>query len=215
MSKSTVFQNVVSGLLAVSALAVSAALLHRELRPGVEAEVPVVIEGWASLAARVPDFGTMKPAARIVLFSDYACPYCRDLDSKLPDLLARHPGRLAVVRYEYPLRDIHPHAFSAAVAAKCAAAQGIHATFQRSLFASNLAAAEPDYSTIAVEAGVADREAFDTCLHGLPAGREVEADIAVAKKLGIDSVPAFIVDGKLYTGTRDIEALEDIISEVL
>lgn len=208
------FQDIVSAILVVCAIAMTGIVAYRQFRQPA-AEAPRAVHDWEALALRTPDLGPPEARTRVVLFSDYQCPYCRDLDAKLEELAGRHPGRIAVVRYEYPLQAIHPRAHRAAVAAKCAASQEIRAPFQARLFAADLAAADPDYRAMAALVGVPDLPEFATCLDDPNASREVDADMAIANGLGIDSVPVFIVDGKLYTGTRDMDALEDIVADVL
>src|SRR5215471_1852339 len=62
--------------------------------------------------------------ATVVEYVDFECPFCRRLDAVLGPLVAKHPGRVRVVRKHVPLTKIHPHAESAARASVCAEAQG-------------------------------------------------------------------------------------------
>ena len=211
MNGSNPLQTALSIALVASALAVAGVLVHREFA-GRQTAGSIAVEGWERLTARVPDMGAANARHRIVLFSDYQCPYCRDLEASLSSVVARHAADLAVVRYEYPLRSAHPRAFAAAISAKCGSRQGLRHAFQSRLFEQDLDAVEDDFLGIAKSSGVPDLVAFSRCMKSVSAEGAVKADMTVAERLGIDSVPAFIVDGRLYSGTRDVDALEEIIS---
>lgn len=207
------FDQALTALLAGCALAVATVAVHREFFPGT-APIPVrPIAGWRALAAgRAPALGDARARARIVLFSDFQCPYCRDLDRKLESALASLGGHVAVVRYDLPLTRIHAHAYPAARASRCAARQGAGRRFDALLFARDLDARGIGFPQLAREAGVPDPAAFRACLDDPRVSRAVDADMAVAHRLGIEGVPAMIVGGRLYSGTMESGALRDLLS---
>ena len=208
------WQDAASAVLVVCAVIVAAIVVRREFLPPAQ-DAPRPVAGWEPLAGRTPDVGPASAAIRIVLFSDYACPYCRDLDVKFGELVRRYPGKLAIVRYEYPLQEAHPAARGGAIAAKCAASQGVRSQFQSRLFSSDLSSVGTDYRALASTTGVPDLRAFEDCMVHGNAARDVDTDIAAGNRFGIDGVPAFIVDGELYSGTPEMCELEALVSEWL
>ncbi len=215
MNASRLAQNATTGVLVICAIVMTVVAVRRELMP-TAAPGSRPVSGWTRLADnRIPAMGPDGAGARIVLFSDYQCPFCKDLDEKLSTLVARHPGRLSVIRYEYPLTQIHAAAYAAAIAAKCAGQQGVRQAFQAKLFSADLPELEGDFSPMARSSGVPDVAAFSSCMEDTGSRAAVDADIAEAKRLGIESVPAFIVDGQLYQGTRELQALEHLVEPVL
>lgn len=210
------FDHALTALLAASALAVATVAVHREFFPGTAPAPAREVAGWRSLAAaRSPALGDAGATARVVLFSDFQCPYCRDLERKLGGALASLGGRVAVVRYDLPLAKIHAHAYRAAVASRCAAQQGRSRRFDALLFARDLDAPGLDFPRMAQEAGIANLASFRACIGDPRTARGVDADMALAHRLGIEGVPAMIVDGKLYSGTMDADALRRILSGAL
>lgn len=210
------FDHALTALLAGSAMAVATVAVHREFFPGT-APIPArAIADWRSLAAgRAPALGNAHAKARVVLFSDFQCPYCRDLDHKLDGALASLDGRVAVVRYDLPLTRIHARAYPAARASRCATRQGAGRRFDALLFARDLDARGLEFPQLARDAGVPDPALFRACLEDPRVSRAVDADMALAHRLGIEGVPALIVDGRLYSGTMDAAALRDLLSGAL
>ena len=213
-SARTVFDFTLTSLLVASALAVATVAVRREFFPRTAPTAAREIAGWEKLAgARAPVMGGAGAPARVVLFSDFQCPYCRDLEGKLSAALSRMHGRVAIVRYDLPLTRVHAHAYQAAIAARCAARQGAAQPFDSALFRRDLDRPGLDFTRIAGETGVRDLPEFNACVRRPAIAHGVDVDMALAHRLGIDGVPALIVDGKLYAGTMDAKDLQALLSD--
>src|SRR5712691_9154920 len=70
-----------------------------------------------------PSLGPTNAPVTIVEFSDFQCPYCRQAQGALKQLMAAYEGKVKLVFRDFPLRNIHPQAQKAAEAAQCAAEQ--------------------------------------------------------------------------------------------
>jgi thioredoxin family protein/SurA-like protein len=68
--------------------------------------------------------GNAKARVMIVEFADSQCPYCRQVQMTLKDILAKHEGVVALAFRDMPLEKIHPLALNAPEAARCAGEQG-------------------------------------------------------------------------------------------
>ena len=201
-------------LLVASALAVATVVVRREFFPRTAPAAAREIDGWEKLAAaRPPVMGDAGAPTRVVLFSDFQCPYCRDLEAKLSAALSAMDGRIAVVRYDLPLTRIHAHAYQAAIAARCAARQGVAEAFDAALFRRDLDRPGLDFARIAGQSGVRDLPGFTACARQPAIAHGVDADMVLAHRLGIEGVPALIVDGKLYAGTMDAKDLRALLSD--
>lgn len=213
-SARTLFDYALTSLLVASALAVATVAVRREFFPRTAPTAAREVPGWEKLAAaRAPVMGDGAAPARVVLFSDFQCPYCRDLEGKLSAALRAMHGRVAVVRYDLPLRRVHAHAYQAAIAARCAARQGMAPSFDAALFQRDLDRPGLDFMRIASAAGVRDLPQFDACVQRPATAHGVDADMALAHRLGIEGVPALIVHGKLYAGTMDAQDLQSLLSD--
>ena len=93
----------------------------------------LLLAGWAGSAAaqEAPRFTadpamTRGPAAAPVTifeWSDYECPFCKRAQEVLHRLQGEFPDTVRLVFKDFPLRS-HPNALPAALAARCAGAQG-------------------------------------------------------------------------------------------
>jgi protein-disulfide isomerase len=212
-SARTLLDYTLTSLLVGSALVVAVVAARREFFPAAASGAIRDVPGWEKLATgRDPAMGVPTAATRVVLFSDFQCPYCRDLERKLGKALGAMHGRVAVVRYDLPLTHVHAHAYQAAVAARCAARQHAGPAFDAALFAADLDRPGLDFTRIARDSGVRDVAGFHACMATEAVAHGVDADMAVAHRLEIEGVPALIVDGKLYGGTMDASRLKDLLA---
>ncbi|MEP6635287.1 MAG: thioredoxin domain-containing protein [Acidobacteriota bacterium] len=191
--------------------------LYRQavIRLREKAQVNVLLE-----EPRLPPFtsennsssiGPEGAAITIIEFSDFQCPYCREVQGPLKQVLKVYPSVRLVFKH-LPL-EIHTGAFSAARAAFCAGQQGSFWGYHDSLFASELLSPEV-FNKIAENLGL-PREKFQACLSSDAAYQAVLRDKDEAKRFGIDSTPTFIVNGRLVRGTLDFEAFKAVIEREL
>src|SRR5580698_5915758 len=60
----------------------------------------------------------------VVNFDDFECPFCSRMHQTLfPEILKEYGDRVTFIYKDYPLTEIHPWAFHAAIDANCLAAQ--------------------------------------------------------------------------------------------
>jgi hypothetical protein len=119
----------------------------------------------------------------ILVFSDYACPFCAKAHEDTEAALARNPG-VRVVHRQFPLdpacnplvkRAIHPGACALARAAICAEAQGKEREMSTALF-RNQEARRP-VESLAAELGL-DLALFRTCIVAPGTEKRLTADVA-------------------------------------
>jgi protein-disulfide isomerase len=147
--------------------------------------------------------GVDHPTLRLTMFTDYECPYCRALETKLKAALS-DPAlapRLGVVVKQFPL-PIHKTAFDAAVAAVCAAGQGAFGDVHERLFTST------EHTRAGILASTQgtriDQVAFKNCLDSDAAGEEVLRDIIEAKANGVEGTPVLFLDGRRFDPGDDL-----------
>ena len=168
----------------------------------------------------VPSRGPEDAPVTLVEFSDFQCPHCKKahdiLESELP---AAFPGKVRVIFKNYPLTNIHPWAFEAAVAAACAgmkSGEAAHA-MEVSFFAEQASIQKADIGKKALEfaqkAGL-DAASFSACFDRQESKPLVEADMAEAATLGVNGTPALFVNGRRIQGYQ-FEAVRPVIEEML
>ncbi len=142
----------------------------------------------------------------LVMFSDYACTYCR---ASLPvvDRLLREDPRLKVVFRELPIlsRDSEAAARLALVAAR----QGRYMPMHRQLFA----ASRPDEAARRAAAIALDVPNDATRLDDPAITRELQSNLDMARQLNFNGTPSWVVGDKMLSGAVGYDALRSAIRE--
>jgi protein-disulfide isomerase len=148
------------------------------------------------------------PAGKLTLveFTDFACTYCRRSVADVDALIAANPDLRVVVR-ELPI--IAPESAPAARMALAAAAQGKYPAYHRAMFAGE----RPSDSSIAaaataagVEMGAAKSFAAEPRVR-----QELERNLGLARQLGINGTPAWIIGDALINGAVGKDRLQEAI----
>ena len=136
-------------------------------------------------------------AARLTIieFADYQCPLCRrHFRDVLPQIEAEYinTGKVRYVLRDYPLEAVHPQAFKAAEAARCAGDQGKYWEMHDRLLDNQRALGPKDLPEHAGALGL-EVSSFQQCLDG---GRHEEAireDIEAGMRAGVRGTPTFFL----------------------
>jgi protein-disulfide isomerase len=158
--------------------------------------------------------GDPKAPVTIVEFSDYQCPFCKKTESVLGGLLDKYNGRVKLAYMDFPLREIHPRAESAAEASRCAGEQGKFWEFHDSLFADAAKLDDPDLIARARTLGL-QGEPFRACLASGKFKASVDADREAGIKAGVGGTPGFFINGVFLSGAQSQAEFEKIIDTQL
>lgn len=140
----------------------------------------------------------------IQVFSDFQCPYCRDMDQLLGELRAKYGDRVRLVWRDFPL-DMHRYSRLAAMAAREAYAQKGNDGFwamREKLFAGQ----EKDeglgpaaVNRYAKEIGL-DTRRFAAAIAGKTHLKRIEKELAVAAALDLKGTPTLFVNDYVAFG---------------
>jgi protein-disulfide isomerase len=158
--------------------------------------------------------GDPKAPITIVEFADYQCPYCKQAETALTELLKKYPGQVNLAFRDFPLASIHPYAEKASEAARCAGRQGKFWEFHDALFASQAKLDEPGLNAIA-QTLVLDEQSFRSCLASGEYKTQISRDQEDGRKAGISSTPGFFVNGVFLSGAQPEAAFQKIIDDEL
>lgn len=168
------------------------------------------------------------PAAKLVLveFTDLHCPYCaRFHTNTLPQLTESFisSNQLLFVNKHFPLDSIHPNARYAAQALECSAEQGKFSEAKAWLFKHGKAFSEASLSEFAQQNQL-DAAQLSGCVDSDAIAEKIASDIALAKKLGIDTTPSFVIgtleNGKVHSwniikGAQSYDNFASVINDRL
>jgi len=128
-------------------------------------------------------------------------------------VLQEFRGKVRVVHKDFPLPS-HAGALPAAEAARCAGAQGVFWEYHDLLYLSVPDFSRDDLISYAGRLNL-DRNAFTTCIDAGQFRKQVEADVAEGRAIGLNGTPTFLVNGTLLVGAQPIEAFREAVREAL
>lgn len=187
--------------------------LVAKLREGVDIKVTIDPPRVEVAAETVRVRGPEDAPISIIEFSDFQCPFCRQVQPALKELQTRYGDKIRWAFKDLPLNSIHPQAQGAAEAARCAAEQGKFWEFRAAMFESSSITPELFQST-ADGLGV-NSEDFKACVASGRHREAVLADSAEAEGLGISGTPAFVINGVLLSGAQPLENFVAVIDREL
>jgi protein-disulfide isomerase/uncharacterized membrane protein len=165
-----------------------------------------------------PDKGPAKAPVVVVEYSDFMCPYCRQLGLALSQFVPQAGGRVAVYFKNFPLDktcndklpgSTHPGSCNLALGAICARYQGKFDAYHDRVFQAEFRDPTPaDVVKAAGEAGL-NAAAMQGCLEDPKAKSELAADVAEGNRLGVNSTPTVYINGKKLPRINDFVAVVD------
>ena len=186
------------------------ARLRDQAKVAVLLEPPRVQMSFDSARVR----GNPKARVMIVEFSDFQCPYCRQVTTTLKSVLAKHPDQVALAFRDLPLTAIHPLAQGAAEASRCALEQGKFWEYHDLLFADQ-AGLEKTGLLSKAKILKLDEKQFDACLSGGKYKAQVEQDAQDGRRVGLSGTPGFFINGVFLSGAQPESAFETLIKDEL
>jgi protein-disulfide isomerase/uncharacterized membrane protein len=153
----------------------------------------------------VPFKGPAEAPIQVVEFSDFLCPFCRNLASAFNGFMPGSQGRVAIFYKNYPLdqdcnpalsRTVHEGACELALGAVCAHEQGKFWPYHDRVFSQ-----PPENPTAETVVGIAasaglDGDALRQCLSSSGAKEKLDREIQEARGLQINSTPSVFINGK-------------------
>jgi len=156
-----------------------------------------------------PAAGPQDAPVTMVVFCDFACPYCKRFSKTLRQLRERHPDDVRMVFRQLPL-PFHPQARPAALAALAAQRQGVFLPMHDLLFERQAELETADLSRWADELGL-DVDRFERDLRDSQLERLVDEDLATARRFGARGTPSTFINGRLVVGARPLSHYESLV----
>jgi protein-disulfide isomerase len=169
----------------------------------------------ARVCAPVSDSPTRGPADALVTlveFSDFECPYCKQVEPTLKTLLARYPRTLRLVWKDYPLPQ-HKHAHLLANFAAEASARGSSPGFwavHDGLFAKTGDWDDGALGELAGKAGLDGALLLVAARSGVH-DSAIHDDVLLGERLGVNGTPTFFANGRRIQGALPLEQFDALI----
>jgi len=162
--------------------------------------------------------GPVNAKVKIVIFSDYACPYCQEAAPVLRNLAKKYGDNIRITFRDYPL---HSNSIELALAGNCAGVQNKFWEMNDLLFAKqdelvNLQnTALTDQLKNLASSLKLNRPEFDTCLDEKTYLYRLNDDFADAELLGSSGTPTWFINRYKITGYYPEEYFTNIIDGLL
>jgi protein-disulfide isomerase/uncharacterized membrane protein len=178
-----------------------------------DATAPVAID-----LQNVPFRGPANAPVKVVEYSDFMCPFCRNLAAALTQFVPQAGGRVVVYFKNFPLDkscnaklpgSTHPGSCFLALGGVCASQQGKFEAYHDRVFGTELHDPKAaDVARLAGEAGL-NATAIESCL-GDPKTRDaLDVQVAEGNRLGVNATPTLYVNGKKLPRINDFVAVVD------
>jgi protein-disulfide isomerase len=162
-------------------------------------------------------FGNEAALLELVEYGDLECPYCGQAYPIVKDIIQQLGSELKFVFRNFPLSNVHPHAFSAAVATEAAALQDKYWEMHDIIF-ENQRTLEPGNLFLFAEQVGLDMELFQHDMQLQQLADKVEKDFESGIRSGVNGTPTFFINGKKYDGDYNgnllLKQLRTVLAEV-
>lgn len=153
--------------------------------------------------------GNAKGDVTLVVFSDYACPYCKKGAKDVARLVGEDKGLWVVFR-DFPV--LSPASEEAAMAALSAAQQGRYVAFHDALFEGPGKLSHERIIATVRSTGLDERRTAKS-LVAPELQAEVRRNLELGRALGLTGTPSYIVGERVLSGAVGYEALKSAVAE--
>jgi protein-disulfide isomerase len=169
--------------------------------------------------------GNKNAKVTLIEYSDYECPFCKNFEPTIKQIMDTYGDKIRLVYRHYPLA-FHANAQKEAEASECVAELGGNdafwqfsdAIYERTT-SNGTGFALDKLGPLAAEVGV-DQAAFQACLDSGKYEKLVKDSITNGTASGVNGTPStFVVDAKgnsqLVVGAQPIESFKTAIDQAL
>lgn len=161
--------------------------------------------------------GPKDAKVKVILFSDFQCPYCKAFHDTFRKAIADYKDRVLFV-YKYLPLEIHPQANNAAMAAACAGDQGKFWEMADKLYSAqdtwSKTTGTASFKSFVASLGLNSAK-FNQCLDSSQFKDKIDVDKQMASDFGISGTPAFFVNDQFFGGVVSYEEMKKTLDEEL
>lgn len=153
-----------------------------------------------------PIWGPREASVRIVIFSDFECPYCARTSEAITQVMKQYPNEVQIEFLNLPLPQ-HANARIAAIAGIAAHRQKAFWPMHDKLFNGDNDLDHKSFLRMAGELSL-DVARFERDLKDPALAKLVERDLAIGKAVGADGTPTLFINGRGVFGAKPFKLLQ-------
>jgi len=158
--------------------------------------------------------GDLKAPVTLMQYGDYESEACAKVNEVVDKLLKEYEGKMRFNYRHFPLTKIHQHSMKAAEASLGAAQEGKFWEMHNMLFAHRRRLGAISLREYAKDVGVVNKKFLDDLVNSTY-GWQVRSDLLEGLDKGVRDVPAFFINGELFTGKPTYDNLSKAITAAL
>ena len=152
--------------------------------------------------------GNPRGDVSVVVFFDYACPYCRQGHADVAKLAASDHG-VRVVYRDFPV--LSPASEEAAMASLSAAQQGKYTRFHNAMFENPGKVAHERTVAMVRTAGLNELQTAKD-MKGTALKAEITKNLELGRALGLTGTPSYIVGNQILSGAVGYDKLKEAVA---
>ena len=157
--------------------------------------------------------GPVTAPVTLVEYGDYECPACGEGYPILKEVKKRMGDSLCFVFRNFPLREMHRHAFAAAIAAEAAGAQGQFWEMHDMLYENQQQLGARELRDYAEQLHL-DLDRFMEDANSETFAARVKNDFQTGLMSGVNGTPSLFINGERYDGAREFKSLLVVLQSV-
>lgn len=164
-----------------------------------------------------PSLGSAQSPIKIIIFSDFQCPFCAQFAALAKKLQTEMPDKVQLVHKDMPLTGLHPAAMLAAAVGRCAQEQGKFWEVSDILYREQRELQKADQSKFIesiAKSGV-NTSLVSSCLTEKRADSLILSDMKLSETLDLTGTPSIFINGLRFRGVMDEAALRALIEREL
>lgn len=164
--------------------------------------------------------GNAQATVTLVEYGDFQCPACKAYYPIVEQTVEKYKADIKFQFRNFPLVQIHQHAFEGSRAAEAASNQGkfwemYGLLYENQTAWSSLTDPLPTFVGYAKQIGL-DTVKFQTDYASVAVNDVINADYQAAMKIGASSTPTFVLNGKkIDKNPESAEAFEKLITDAI
>lgn len=158
--------------------------------------------------------GPSSAAVTLVEYGDYECPYTGQAYPIVKEIQKILGDKLQFVFRNFPLIQIHPHAFNAALAAETASSQGKFWQMHDYLFEHQRKLDDDSLKEYAKDLGM-NTDNFNCEFSDRVYISKVKDDLISGQNSNVGGTPTFFVNGILYDDSYDFDTLLSNLKNII
>jgi protein-disulfide isomerase len=148
-----------------------------------------------------PTIGSKDAKVKVVIFSDYLCPYCKQTSEDMAKIMQENQGKVELIHRNLIVHP--PQAEILARAAEAANLQGKFAEMDNALFEKSPETTEEAMVNLAKELKL-DENKFKNDLGSDRVKKRISQDDSDATALGLRGTPSIFINGKPLDDPREL-----------